>query len=397
MREHNSSLLFTLIWRESEISRADLARRTGLSRSTVSDIVEELLVSELIRESGSGDSRGGRPPTLLRFNDQAYLMAGIELGASHVSVVTTDLRGRLRANHRRNHPVVEQPDSSLELIDELLGLCLEGEPPGRLLGIGVAAPCPVHLDRPGQLDPQLMPLWREVDLLAELRRTHSCPVYLDNDANLGALAERWWGAGRGGQDLAYLKIATGVGAGLILNGDIYRGAKGTAGEIGHIAIDPRGPRCRCGLYGCLGAMVGSQRLLERLDEEIRRGVGTPLSQVEPTIEDMVTAAREGDSLSRRLIAEAGSYLGIAVAGLLNLLNPGVVVLGGSLADAGDILLDPIRDTLQHRTLWRSVTEARILTSELGDAAIAVGAATLVLRHALEDQSLFPNRMRVAAG
>ena len=390
MREHNAGLLLNLIWRHKDISRAEIARRTGLSRSTVSAIVGDLIASNLVHESGSGDSRGGRRPTLLRFDDEAYAIIGIEMGASHLHVVATDLRGRLRAERQQPHPVVTEPQSTLALLRELTRACLsELELPlERLLGVGVAVPCPVYLDAPGRLCRRLMPKWTGISLTDELRKSFACPIYMDNDANLGALAERWWGAGRNGEDLAFIKVATGVGAGLIIGGQIYRGAGGTAGEIGHVAIDPRGPVCRCGLSGCLAAMVGAEPLAERARAELRRNKSVLRSQ-DVSLQRIAAAAREGDALAMQLVAEAGRHLGIAVAGLLNVLNPAVVVLAGPLIAAGDLLLSPIRHTVQHSTLWESVARSRIQTSELGEAAIAVGAATQVLGTALENQALFP--------
>ncbi len=388
MREHNSSLLLNMIWREQQISRAELARRTGLSRSTVSEIVNDLLATGLVRESGSGDSSGGRRPTILRFNDDAFVLAGVEMGATHVHVSTTDLRGRPKHSRQRSIAVVNDPKGTLKLIREFLGECLEEDnvSPDRLLGIGVAVPCPVDLAEPDRLHPRLMPKWKGVSVIDALRRAYDCPVYVDNDANLGAIAEKWWGAGKAGEDLAYIKVATGVGAGLILSGELYRGSGGTSGEIGHTAIDPRGPRCRCGLSGCLAAMIGTQALVERAGGK----AGT-------TIESIVESALSGHAGARAIIGEAGGYLGIAVANLLNLLNPAVVVLGGHITSAGDLLLDPIRETVHHRTLWKSVAEARIVTSVLGEASIAVGGATLVLQAALKQPALFPASRRARAG
>jgi predicted NBD/HSP70 family sugar kinase len=391
MREHNAGLLLNLIWQQEDISRAEIARRTGLSRSTVSAIVADLIVSGLVHESGAGDSRGGRRPTLLRFADRAYGIVGIEMGASHLHVVATDLRGRVLAERQRQHPVVAEPQSTLALLRELVADCLAklALPRGQLLGVGVAAPCPVYLDAPGRLCRRLMPKWNDVSITGELGQSFGCPIYMDNDANLGALAERWWGAGRSGEDLAFIKIATGVGAGLIIGGQIYRGAGGTAGEIGHVAIDPRGPVCRCGLTGCLAAMVGAEPMAERARAELSRGTPSRLSPQQTSLHAIAAAARDGDALAMQLVAEAGRHLGIGVAGLLNLLNPAVVVLAGPLIAAGDLLLAPIRNTVQHSTLWESVARSRIQTSELGEAAIAIGAATQVLSAALENQALFP--------
>ena len=386
MRARNSALLLNLIWRERQVSRAELARRTGLSPSTVSAIVGDLERSGLVQSTGEGLSRGGRRPTLLGFCDDAFAIVGVELGASHVLVTLTNLRGEVRAERRGAHAVQTDPAGALALVRSYIDDCLRAERVARrrLLGIGVAVPSPVHPSAPGRLSPLILPAWSGYDVVEQLAGAYQVPVFVDNDANLGALSEGWWGAGRGGVDLTYIKIATGVGAGYMIGGELYRGAGGTAGEIGHLAIDPSGPRCICGLNGCLATFIGSKALRARAHERMRGERGRT-----PTIAEIVQGARAGDAAARTIVDEVGHYLGIAVAGLLNLMNPAVVVLGGEIAGLGELLLDPLRDTVRARALSTSVAETRLCTSGLGEQAIAVGAATLVLQAALRDRALFP--------
>jgi predicted NBD/HSP70 family sugar kinase len=392
MRAQNSILLLNMIWRERQISRAELARQTELSPSTVSAIVADLEEVGLVRSIGAGVSRGGRRPTLIGFCDDAFSIVGVEVGATHVTAVLTDLRGRVRTHQHAAHAVRDDPRGTLEKVQELVEACLASEkvPRRSVVGMGVAVPSPVHPASPGRLSPVILPAWREVDVQATLAAAFGMPVLVDNDANLGALAERYWGAGTGGEDLTYIKLGTGIGSGHIIHGDLYRGAGGTAGEIGHIAIDPAGPPCMCGLRGCLVTFIGSRALLERAAVLMPRQ-----GKRAPTVKDVVDGARSGEPGARKLLDEMGHHLGIAVAGLLNLLNPAVVVLGGELSSVGDLLLDPLRTTVRARALSTSVAETRILTTGLGDRAIAVGAATLVLQSALRDRALFP--VRTAAG
>jgi predicted NBD/HSP70 family sugar kinase len=386
MRTQNSTLLLNLIWRERQISRADIARKTGLSPSTVSAIVGELDRAGLVREIGAGASRGGRRPVLVGFRDDAYALVGVEIGATHVSAVLTDLRGNVRAFRDSHVAVREDPDGALAKARELIDECLTSERVSRkrVVGIGVAVPSPVHPERPGKLSPVILPAWRDHDVQETLAEAYGLPVFVDNDANLGALSERFWGAGAGGEDLAFIKVATGIGSGHIINGDLYRGSGGTAGEIGHIAIDPNGPQCVCGLRGCLATFIGADALLARA------GKAWGKRKKKPTVADIVAGARDGDPVARELVDEVGHYLGIAVAGLLNLLNPAVVVLGGEITSVGDLLLDPLRATIRSRALSTSVAETRIVSSRLGERSIAVGAATLVLATALADRSVFPS-------
>lgn len=393
MRARNSTLLLNLIWKERQVSRADLARRTGLSPSTVSAIVGDLERSGLVQSTGEGLSRGGRRPTLLGFHDDAFFIVGVELGATHVLVTLTNLRGEVRAARTGAHAVQGDPDGSLALVRSFIDDCLRAErvPRRRLLGIGVAVPSPVHPANPGRLSPLILPAWSGHDVQAHLAGAYNVPVFVDNDANMGALAEGWWGAGRSGDDLTYIKVATGIGAGYVIRGEVYRGAGGTAGEIGHLAVDPSGPRCMCGLNGCLAMFIGSQAIRSLARERMTGERGRT-----PTVADIVKSAKAGDPAARTIVDEVGHYLGIAVAGLVNLMNPAVVVFGGEITAVGDLLLDRLRDTVRERTLSLSVNETRLVTSNLGEHAIAVGAATLVLQAALRDRALFPSPLSATA-
>jgi predicted NBD/HSP70 family sugar kinase len=385
MRTQNSTLVLRLLWRERQISRADIARLTGLSPSTVSAIVTELEEAGLVREIGAGTSRGGRRPVLVGFRDDAYALVGVELGATHVSAVLTDLRGNVRAFRDTHVAVREDPKAALATARSLIDAVLTSERVSRkrVVGIGVAVPSPVHPERPGKLSTLILPAWADFDVQETLADAFDLPVLVDNDANLGALSERFWGAGAGGEDLAFIKVATGIGSGHIINGALYRGSGGTAGEIGHIAIDPNGPPCVCGSRGCLGTIIGSEPLLARAR------VLWGKKKKNPTVSDIVTGARSGDPVARTLVDEVGHSLGIVVAGVLNLLNPSIVVLGGEITSVGDLLLDPLRASIRARAMSTSLAETQIVASRLGQRSIAVGAATLVLDAALADRSLFP--------
>jgi glucokinase-like ROK family protein len=386
-----SDSVLELIWLQQQISRAEIARRTGLSRSTVSDIVAGLLETGLVAEVGDGPSRGGRRPILLAFQDDALVILGVDMGASHVSVALTDLRGRVVAWEHRDHPVRSDPDGTGALIVELCDACLRawGGTPRHLLGIGVAVPSPVDPQRPELLSEIALPAWRGRSGLEGLKAQYDAPVFVDNDANLGALAERWWGAGRGIDDFAYIKVATGIGAGFMIRGEIYRGAGGVAGEIGHVTIDADGPICSCGNRGCLGTFVGSEALTSRARSMIEDFPDSFLAGGEITMAAIEDAALAGDELCRLLVDHAAVRLGVAIADVINLMNPSAVILGGSLSRLGDLLILPLREAAVRRTFVSSLAAVDIRASQLGEKAIAVGAATLVLDRALADPSLFP--------
>ena len=377
-----------LVWRERHISRAEIARRLDLSRSTVSEIVDDLLPTGLVAEVGAGPSQGGRRPIVLQFQDEAWGILGIDVGAAHVAAAVTDLRGRVLAWANRDHAVRDDPAGTLRAMRELSERCVEkwGGGAARLLGAGVAVPSPVDPRAPGELCDLILPAWRGVDLRRDLQARYGIPVLVENDANLGALAEHWWGAGRGVQDFTYVKVATGIGAGHIIGGEIYRGASGVAGEIGHLAIDPQGARCVCGLRGCLTTLVGAAALVVRARALRPRHAGTAVPG-HPSLAEIEDAALAGDPLALQVVREAAGHLGVAISGLINLMNPARVIIGGGLTRLGEILLEPLRETVRSHTLVTSAAAAEIRASALG------ARATAVLQRALADPTLFPAAAR----
>jgi len=387
-----------MIWCERRISRAEIARRADLSRSTVSGIVNQLLPTGLVAEIGEGPSGGGRRPIVLGFQDDACVVLGVEMGANHVAVALTDLRGQVLHWVSREHPVRSDPEGTRALIRRLCAESLE-TPAGQsasLLGIGVAVACPVDPNDQDHISEVVLPDWGGTLGLHSLEEQFGAPLLVDNDANLGALAEYWWGAGAGVDDLAYIKVATGIGSGHVIKGDIYRGSTGVAGEIGHIAVDPQGKPCVCGLRGCLVTLAGGNALVERIGELASRYPDSPLASGSPSIHDLENAALAGDPLGLHVARDSAEHLGTVLAGLLNLMNPSLVVLGGDLARLGDLLLEPLRETIDRRTLVGSVASANLQTSDLGIQSIAVGASTLILKAALDDARWFPTVSSAAA-
>jgi predicted NBD/HSP70 family sugar kinase len=385
-----------LLWKEREISRAELARRTGLSRSTVSAIVSDLLDTGLVNEARAGVSSGGRRPIMLEFQDQSSFIVGIELGATHVSCVLTDLRCKVRASWSAPVPVRDDPALALKKMSMGVGAVLDaaGVQASQLLAIGVAVPSPVDSKRPGELLPLVVPKWEGYNVASHLEESFKRPVFVDNDANLGALAELWWGAGSAAKDLAYIKVATGIGAGLIIDGRIFRGSGGIAGEIGHTSIDPNGPQCICGLNGCLHLFVGTPALLRRAKDEMLASGSK--RQPPASVDELVNAALDGEPSCVEVLRYTGNKLGVGIANLLNLLNPRTVVLGGGIARAGDLVLGPLHETILNLSLPASILNTEIKTTGLNQWGIALGAATLALQTALDTPTLFPTESREVA-
>jgi predicted NBD/HSP70 family sugar kinase len=394
MRQFNSAVVVRRLWHDIDgLSRADLARILGLSRSTVSAIVEELLARGVVVESHLAESTGGRRPIVLRFHDEHRHVVGLDMGASHITTVRTDLRGRVLARDHVDFDVQGDPHGALSAIDEAASrvLAVDGPP---LLGVGVGVPCPVDAASISPLSPRIMPAWVGVRLPEWLSARFGTRIFLDNDANVGALAEAWWGAGRGVSHFAYLKVGTGVGAGFVIDGAVYRGTSGIAGEIGHASVNPVGRQCRCGLSGCLEAEIGSPAILDKVREALASGAASSLVDDEHLdLRAVLRGVADGDPVALAVVEGAGEHLGVAIANLLNLLNPGRIVLGGRLTQAGEHLLAPLRRTVQRRALSTSIEHAEIALGRLAEDHVAIGAATLVLQHALDDPRPFSSPAR----
>jgi predicted NBD/HSP70 family sugar kinase len=362
-------------------SRAELARRTRLAPSTVSAVVSELQAAHLVVEppgQPAPHERGaiGRPPVLVALHRTAGVALGLDFGKRHLRVALADLAHQILAERHQpldaDLPATEAIALAAGLVTEVLDEA--GAREASIVGIGMGLPGPVH--RPsGELgDSTILPGWVGVRAAEAMTAALGHPVEVENDASLGALSEWMWGAGRGADDLAYLKVATGVGAGLIVGGKPYGGSGGTAGEIGHTVIDPGGPICRCGNRGCLETLAGSAPILAAL----RDTFDGPVS-----LSDVIARAHDGHAGSRRAIGDAGAAIGTAAATLCNLLNPERIVVGGDLAPAGALLLEPLAESLTRGAVRSAADDVEVIGGELGDRAEVLGAVALVLRRGAE--------------
>jgi predicted NBD/HSP70 family sugar kinase len=385
LRRLNRLRVIDALRAEESISRAEIARRTGLSRSTVSSLVTDLQADGLVVERAEGTStaygdQGGRPPIMLSFDASAGAAVGIDFGHRHLRVAVSDLASNVLAQRElaldTDHSAEDGLDAATELVTQALDDA--GVERSRVVGAGVGLPGPIEQSSGVVGSAAILPGWVGVPAAEEMHRRLDLPVVVDNDANLGALAEAAFGAGRDASDLVYIKASSGIGAGLILNGRLYRGTSGLAGELGHVLADREGLVCRCGNRGCLETVASSGALVELL----HRSHGTDV-----TVAEMVRMARDGDLGSQRVIGDAGRAIGRAVADLLNVLNPELVVVGGDLAAAGEILLEGVRESITRAALPAAAGASRVVAGVLGDRAQVLGAVALVVSES--DRSLLP--------
>ena len=357
-------------------SRADVARRTGLSRSTVSSIVAGLQADGVVvdrDEEGRPTSGGGRPPAMIALDPAAGLALGVDFGKRHLAVALADLAHEVLAEEWRVMPEDYPADAAIaqaaELVEAVLDQSVDDR--GPVLGVGMGLPGPVHLS--GVVGSSaILPGWAGTPAAARMSERLGMEAWLGNDANLGALAEATWGAGRDTRTLVYLKLSTGIGAGIVIDGRLFGGAGGTAGEIGHTSLDETGDICRCGSRGCLETYASGAAIAALLS----RSLGESLS-----LEDILARAAAEDPGCRRALADAGRHIGAAVADLCNLINPERIVVGGSMAGAGDVLLDPLREAVELRAIPSAAEDVEIVPGELGERAELLGAVALVLHEA----------------
>ena len=370
--------LLRLIRTGAAQSRADLVALTGAPRSTVSARVEQLLQARLVVEGGSGDSRGGRPPTLLAFNRGAGHVLAVDLGATSVKVALTDLSGEFLAMDSRELEISAGPEAVLgvvnDLADDLLGRI--GSSPADVSAVGVGVPGPVEFASGRLVHPPLMAGWHDYAVPEAFQRFH-CPVYVDNDVNVMAAGEL--GSGGSSENFLVVKIGTGIGCGIVVGGQIYRGSQGCAGDIGHIFVpSDRTVVCRCGNENCLEAIAGGAALAR---DAAARGLDVH------SVRDLVALAVSGEPPALELVRNAGREIGGVLAALVNIFNPSRIVLVGSVAEAGNPLLAGIREVVYRRSLPLAARALEITVSDHGKVDGQMGAARLAIEALLDDERI----------
>jgi glucokinase-like ROK family protein len=379
---HNSRLVLSTIYRLGEISRVEVARQTGLTRTTVSEVVGRFIQEGLVVEAGVSPSRGGKRAILLRVDDDARHLVGIDLANSAFRGAVVNLRGKVV--QRVSLPIRDRDgDAALglafTLIDQLLQLT---DRP--ILGIGVGTP--------GLMDPVQRVVryaanldWYDLPLGDLLEERYQLPIYIANDSQVAALAEFTFGQHAQVSNLVVIKAGRGVSAGIVLNGELFYGDHHSAGEIGHIRMVPGGERCRCGNTGCLETLVSTRDLLRRARVIAAQQPESQLNRLAASPEEVdgdtvLRAYQAGDPSIQALIAEAGDYLGIAAAQLAGALNVDQVILAGRLARYGEGIIAPMQKRVSRDILPALARHIQVVPSQLGDDVVILGAASLILRH-----------------
>lgn len=369
LREANRALVVETVKRYGGLTQVELATATGLSQATVSTIVRELLAAGVVDTAVT--TRSGRRAQMVTLARRVGLAAGVHVGHRHLRVVLGDFTHEVIAEQTLPLPAEHRVDTSLDRVALLVVDLLErvGATLDDVVGLGVGVPVPVDSSTGLLSVTGLMPGWDDVHVGQVLSKRLGLPVYVDNDANLGAIAESTLGASRQHSDSVYVRVSHGVGAGIVIGGHLHRGAGGAAGTIGHVPVQFPGDPCRCGNAGCLDTVAGAPAIFDRL----RASHGTL------ALRDVVQRTRDGDERCTQVVAEAGVAIGRVVAGLGATIDPQVVVVGGELADTGEVLLGPLREAARRTVVLDRFVPLEVVPAALGSRAEVVGALALALR------------------
>lgn len=386
VQEMNRALVIRLMRKAKVCSRADLAKLSGLRQATITNIVNDLRKWELVTETGVIDGQKGRRSIGITLNTELYKVIGVRLARHHFSVGLFDLFGSGEELDRQAIDAIEGSGQAFDRIKTAVGRLMAASSRYRILGIGMAIPGPFFRTEGRIALMTEFPGWEQVQLEEELRTAFRLPVYLEHDANAGALAE-WW-LGRHTREvgtIVYVAAGQGVGAGIVIDGRLFRGSLGIAGEIGHMSIDYDGPRCECGNNGCLEHYCSTIAVMRDAAAEL---VNFPQSAIraDQSLGALIAAARDGDALARHVLTKAARFLGFGLVNIVNVYNPDVIIIGDELAEAGPLLLDVVQDTVRSHVLPSVYGRLTIeLSSFAADPAI-IGVSTLVVEKVLHRPS-----------
>lgn len=383
---YNRLSVINLIRLKKLTSRIELSKETGLKTSTISNIINSLLEKGLVVEKGIGESSLGRKPKLIKLNHLVFYLIGVEIDITHITAGLMDVWGNLAI--KIETPLNEGQNESevmsivIHSIRDLLKRAEEKHQEVRGIGIGVM----------GLVDPESGVLhfslhhnWKNLPIKSMLEEEFNLPVIVDNDSRAMALGEHWFGAGQGVKDLVLINVSDGIGSGIIINGKLYYGTGGIAGEIGHTSIDYDGPKCGCGNYGCLETFVSGLAIAKKARKIIQEGRRTIIPRLvnnkleKITGEIVCEAAKEGDKLSLDLLKNAGEYLGVGIANIVNSFNPEVILIGGRMIQESKIIFDSAKKVALKRVLDVTGKSVKIIPFLLGRDAGTIGAATLIAR------------------
>lgn len=372
VKKVNQKLLLNEILKNSPISRAKLSEMTGLNKSTVSSQVNTLMKENLVFEIGQGQSSGGRRPVMLVFNKKAGYSVGIDVGVDYINGILTDLEGTIVLD-QHHHLECNSPEITKDILIEMIHHFIANMPqsPYGLIGIGICVPGLIDKNQKIVFAPNSN--WRDIDLKSFIQKKFNVPVFIENEANAGAYGEKVFGAAKNHDNMIYASIGTGIGIGVIINNDLYRGVGGFSGEMGHMTIDFNGPKCSCGNRGCWELYASEKALIKSLQTKEKK-VST---------QDIIDLAHLNDVGTLHALQNFGFYLGIGLTNILNTFNPQAIILRNSIIESHPMVLHSIKSEVSSRVYSHLDNSYELLPSFLGKNAPALGMSSIVIDHFLD--------------
>jgi glucokinase-like ROK family protein len=387
-------LLETTFWSAGG-SRHGMAEQLGFSKSKANALIAGLVEQGLLAEAGLQRSSGGRRPENLQLHAGLGVVVGIDIGATSVDVAVLGPDLTVLAHHGEPADVREGPGVVLARVRALVRelLARAGFEPRQVIGIGIGVPGPVNFEIGQLVNPPLMPAWDSFSIRDYLREDYAAPVFVDNDVNLMALGELWR-LRRSLTNFLVIKVGTGIGCGIVCHGEVYRGAAGSAGDVGHICVDQEGPRCHCGNLGCVEVMAAGPAITRMAVEAAQAGESTALAEclrVQGRIDaiDVGEASRAGDASANAIVQRAGSLIGQMLASIVNFFNPSHVFIGGGITRIGPLFLAAVRQSVYQRSLALSTRHLEIQYTPLGAQAGLIGAGVLAMHETLKVRGVAP--------
>lgn len=381
-------LVLNLIRKKGSISRIEIAKRTRIRPGTLQGIIEELLREKIIREKGLGDSKGGRRPILLELNPDTRWIVALHVDEVWIKAGLVNLKGEVLSQIKEDNSIHQSQKEFIECIMDSIEGLLSPKDKQKVMGIGIGIPGLVDREKGIGIYCSYYDWWRNIPIKSLLENRFKIPVYVENDTIAATLGEKWFGAGRGVKNFLYLNLGETIGMGIVIEGHLYYGAGGSAGELGHTIIKEGGPLCICGNRGCLEAIASGMAIKKEIQKLLNEGVKSIIAdELERgkriTLRMITEAVLRGDKVASKLVCDTGVHLGVGISNVVNLLNPELIILGGTLVGARKILTETIVNSIRTHCLPKPSSEVRVEVSKLGDNAGVLGASTLITRKFFE--------------
>ncbi len=381
----NKRNVINIIREKGPINKAEIARLVGLSIPTVMRLTDELIEKNLIRETGRGESTGGKPPLMLEFTPDSHYIIGVDIGTTHIKTIVMNMVAEIICRVETPTMVADPPEQVIDRILDTIARAMEKVeiPLSRYLGIG--------LGMPGLLDATCGKVlfspdfkWENVDLTGPVKNRFGLPVYMSNVTRAMAVGEKWFGLAKDVENFMCVNLGYGIGAAIFINNCIYSGSSDSSGEFGHMTLEKNGPQCNCGNYGCLEALASANAMSKKAAFLIERGESSTILDLADGKTSNINAklifdaAKAGDGLGREIVREATEYIGIAISNAVNFIDPELIILEGGIAKAGDILIDGIKRIVERRQMKYAGRKLSIVASKMEEDAAAIGAAAVLL-------------------